>query len=56
MRKQMALAAADMSAELARMRANLTDEGNKTILKELAIIKHGLEALDQVWRSDAFKN
>ena len=47
-RKQMALAAADMSAELARMRSDMADEGNRAVLKELALIKRGLAALNQV--------
>lgn len=48
MRKQMALAAAEMSTELARMRKDMTDEHNRAVIEDLALLKKGLEAMDKV--------
>eukprot|EP00730_Choanoeca_flexa_P001351 TRINITY_DN10597_c0_g1_i2.p1 TRINITY_DN10597_c0_g1~~TRINITY_DN10597_c0_g1_i2.p1 ORF type:complete len:1148 (+),score=404.54 TRINITY_DN10597_c0_g1_i2:642-4085(+) len=48
LRKEMALAAADMSAELAQLKMDLTHESATAIMAELTRIQSGLAAMDAV--------
>eukprot|EP00045_Choanoeca_perplexa_P015125 m.183801 g.183801 ORF g.183801 m.183801 type:complete len:1127 (-) comp16896_c0_seq1:176-3556(-) len=52
LRKEMALAAADMSAELAQLKMDLTHEAGAQILSELGRIAQGLATMDSLHKPD----